>query len=264
MSNPAWSSTRSIRAGLLIIAICLGGFLLWALTTQLHGAVVASGVVEVVSRGQSIQHPDGGTIQTIAVRNGDFVQAGQPVLTFASGDLLEQRRVVTRQLFETWLTMDRLRSETDHRDRLQLRRELFEQAVQEPDLARRLEEEERHFAAWLALQAAQEEQLAGRSASLEATLNGLSRQHEALHEARAFSLERLAERQALVARGLERATVLAQIERDRMDLDAQIAALDARIAETRGALEDLTNENRRAVEDHREQALAEFRDHAAG
>jgi len=255
MSNPAWSSTRSIRAGLLIIAICLGGFLLWALTTQLHGAVVASGVVEVVSRGQSIQHPDGGTIQTIAVRNGDFVQAGQPVLTFASGDLLEQRRVVTRQLFETWLTMDRLRSETDHRDRLQLRRELFEQAVQEPDLARRLEEEERHFAAWLALQAAQEEQLAGRSASLEATLNGLSRQHEALHEARAFSLERLAERQALVARGLERATVLAQIERDRMDLDAQIAALDARIAETRGALEDLTNENRRAVEDHREQAF---------
>ena len=60
MSNPAWSSTRSIRAGLLIIAICLGGFTPLALTTQLHGAVVASGVVEVVSRGQSIQHPDGG------------------------------------------------------------------------------------------------------------------------------------------------------------------------------------------------------------
>ena len=48
-------------------------------------------------------------------------------------------------------------------------------------------------------------------------------------------------------------------------LDAQIAALDARIAETRGALEDLTNEKSPgAVEDHREQALAEFRDHAAG
>ena len=211
MSNPAWSSTRSIRAGLLIIAICLGGFLLWALTTQLHGAVVASGVVEVVSRGQSIQHPDGGTIQTIAVRNGDFVQAGQPVLTFASGDLLEQRRVVTRQLFETWLTMDRLRSETDHRDRLQLRRELFEtgrsKSLTWQDASKRRNGISR---LGLLLQAAQEEQLAGRSASLEATLNGLSRQHEALHEARAFSLERLAERQALVARGLERATVLAQ------------------------------------------------------
>ena len=71
--------------------------------------------------------------------------------------LLEQRRVVTRQLFRD-LADD---GQTAQRDRItetdcNSRRELFEQAVQEPDLARRLEEEERHFAAWLALQAAQE------------------------------------------------------------------------------------------------------------
>lgn len=246
-----------------MMATCLGGLVFWASTTHLDSAVLATGIVEVASRSQRIQPTEAGTVQSIIVRNGDAVQAHQPVLILDSADLLEQRRIVSRQLFESMLSMDRLLSETNHHDRLQPRSAVLEEAAQDPDLERRLEEETARFAAWQALQLAREEQSAGRHASFEATITALSRQLDALFEARAFLLERIAERQTLVSRGLERASVVQQLERERMELDAQIAGLDARLAETRGALRATIDENREVIETERERALAEFRDQAA-
>jgi HlyD family secretion protein len=64
----------AVAAVFLVLGV--GG---WAATTELAGAVVAPGVVVVNSNVKKIQHPIGGIVKELLVRNGDFVKAGQVV-----------------------------------------------------------------------------------------------------------------------------------------------------------------------------------------
>jgi HlyD family secretion protein len=57
-----------------LLAVGVGG---WAASTELAGAVLAPGVVVVNSYVKKIQHPIGGVVKELLVRNGDLVKAGQ-------------------------------------------------------------------------------------------------------------------------------------------------------------------------------------------
>lgn len=67
-------------AGVAALGLLLLGVGGWAATTELAGAVVAPGVVVVNSNVKKIQHPIGGIVKELLVRNGDFVKAGQTIV----------------------------------------------------------------------------------------------------------------------------------------------------------------------------------------
>lgn len=70
-----------VRRGLLMTsagAVLLAG---WAALAPLSGAVVADGVVVADGQRKTVQHQEGGIVQTIHVRDGDRVQAGQALIT---------------------------------------------------------------------------------------------------------------------------------------------------------------------------------------
>ena len=67
-------------AGVAALGLLLLGIGGWAATTELAGAVVAPGVVVVNSNVKKIQHPMGGIVKELLVRNGDFVKAGQAIV----------------------------------------------------------------------------------------------------------------------------------------------------------------------------------------
>ena len=52
-----WSVRTPIIAGLLAVIILVGGFIAWAMMSQISGAVVASGQVEVEQQRQIVQPP---------------------------------------------------------------------------------------------------------------------------------------------------------------------------------------------------------------
>jgi membrane fusion protein, type I secretion system len=52
----------------------------WATTTPIAGAVIASGTVVVESNIKKVQHPTGGVVALIPVKNGDRVKGGDTVL----------------------------------------------------------------------------------------------------------------------------------------------------------------------------------------
>ncbi len=58
----------------------LGGFLIWASTAELAGAVMASGSIAANGENQTIQHLEGGIVKDILVKDGDAVVAGQPLI----------------------------------------------------------------------------------------------------------------------------------------------------------------------------------------
>ncbi len=66
--NPAWSARWPLLAGIVALVMLIGGVGYWSLSTQLAGAVVTSGTVQVDSNRQVIQHPDGGVVSEILVR----------------------------------------------------------------------------------------------------------------------------------------------------------------------------------------------------
>src|SRR5947207_15855643 len=66
--------------GFAAIVVMAGGFALWASTGQLAGAVIASGSVVVESNVKKVQHPTGGIVGEILVKEGDHVQLDDVVM----------------------------------------------------------------------------------------------------------------------------------------------------------------------------------------
>ena len=73
-------ATRHTRIGWWIVLMGFGGLLLWALLAPLDQGVPMSGTITVAGNKKSVQHQSGGTVQTIFVKEGDAVKAGQPLV----------------------------------------------------------------------------------------------------------------------------------------------------------------------------------------
>ena len=74
------SILRYTVLGLLIMALAVGGFGAWAFRAPLAAAVITQGSFVATGNNQTVQHLEGGMIRQILVSEGDFVEAGQPIL----------------------------------------------------------------------------------------------------------------------------------------------------------------------------------------
>lgn len=72
----AQDERRWIRIGYLVLVLTFGLSLMWSFFAPLSSAVVAQGSVKVDSSRKKIQHPEGGVVKEILVRDGSSVQAG--------------------------------------------------------------------------------------------------------------------------------------------------------------------------------------------
>ena len=74
------STDRSIRNhalfGLFVIFGLLGGLGAWSALAEISGAVIAPGHIAVDSKAKKVQHPEGGVVAELRVREGARVKAG--------------------------------------------------------------------------------------------------------------------------------------------------------------------------------------------
>ncbi|MEN8918541.1 MAG: biotin/lipoyl-binding protein, partial [Octadecabacter sp.] len=82
-----WSARRPLMIGVLALLVLVGGFGTWAVTAQISGAIIASGLIEVDQNRQVVQHLDGGEITQILVDEGDVVTEGEVMLRLDAQDL---------------------------------------------------------------------------------------------------------------------------------------------------------------------------------
>ncbi|MEL7256483.1 MAG: biotin/lipoyl-binding protein, partial [Pseudomonadota bacterium] len=106
-----WKVGFPAMIGFLALTLLVGGLGLWSTQTKLAGAVVASGVIEVETNRQVVQHPDGGVVGQINVRDGDIVEAGALLLQFDGTFLSSELAIVEGQLFELFARKARLNAE---------------------------------------------------------------------------------------------------------------------------------------------------------
>ncbi|MFZ1660453.1 MAG: biotin/lipoyl-binding protein, partial [Paracoccaceae bacterium] len=76
----------TICAGLAAISVLFLGFGSWATLTTITGAVVARGQVDVESSRLPVQHPTGGRIAELRVKEGQVVAAGALLMRLDSSE----------------------------------------------------------------------------------------------------------------------------------------------------------------------------------
>jgi membrane fusion protein, protease secretion system len=73
-------SSRAARVGLWALVLGLGGFMLWAAFAPLDEGVPSQGMVAIDTKRKAVQHPVGGIVKEVLVREGEHVKEGQLLL----------------------------------------------------------------------------------------------------------------------------------------------------------------------------------------
>ncbi|MGI9404546.1 MAG: biotin/lipoyl-binding protein, partial [Hyphomicrobium sp.] len=112
-TNPRRSIRRHQVVGLIAVALLVGGVGSWAATTDIAGAVIAPGLLVVDTNVKKVQHPTGGIVGEIHVRNGDRVKAGDVVVRLDDTITRASLAIVTKSLTELNARKARLEAERD-------------------------------------------------------------------------------------------------------------------------------------------------------
>ena len=134
------------RLGWWIVILGVGGFLLWASVAPLDQGVPVSGTVMVATNRKTIQHPTGGVVEKILVREGDIVKAGQPLVKINDTSVKAQAEMSRGQYFTDRAIMARLVAERDGMQSVVFPQEL-EAAKADPRVASNISTQNQLFAA---------------------------------------------------------------------------------------------------------------------
>ena len=126
------SIRQHLRAGLAGVIVLVGGVGGWAATTELAGAVIGSGTLVVDSYTKKVQHPTGGVVGELNVREGAKVKAGDVVVRLDETVTRANLLIVVKSLDEQAARQARLEAERDDEDRLDFPADLIARAS-DPD-----------------------------------------------------------------------------------------------------------------------------------
>nr|WP_256349712.1 HlyD family type I secretion periplasmic adaptor subunit [Pseudomonas gingeri] len=105
--------TRHLRLAVLSLVVLVGGGLWWAASTDLSGAVIATGSVAVEGSVKKVQHPTGGIVAELLVREGQQVSAGDVLIRLDSTLQKVGEAIVSKSLSQALARQARLEAERD-------------------------------------------------------------------------------------------------------------------------------------------------------
>jgi HlyD family secretion protein len=253
-----WSPKNPLTLGYFALVLLFGGFGLWSVKTNIAGAVVVSGVIEVEANRQVVQHPDGGVIAEMLVDEGDFVEAGDILVRFDTGFLQLDLSVVTEQLNEIMAHKARLVAERDGAVTL-----LFDQSLlatgDDPTIVELMGGQINLFMARKETLTREEALLSQKGLQVAEQIIGVEAQLEAMVRQHSFISEELANEELLLAKGLSQVTAVRALQREDARMDGVEAGMNATIAERKGRVAEIEIEGLRLRAKRREDAITTLR-----
>jgi HlyD family secretion protein len=239
---PTLLTRRSIRrhliAGLGSVAFVCFGVGGWAATTELSGAVIASGQLVVDSSVKKVQHQTGGIVAELKVREGDHVNAGDLLIRLDDTQIRANLQIVLKGLDENAARQAREEAERDGSEDVAFPSELLARS-DDPAVARVIDGERRLFAIRRAARDGQKAQLREQIAQVQEQVHGLDEQIAAKAKEIDWIAQELTGVYELWRKNLvpfSRVTTLerdsARLQGERGALIASTAQAKARVAET--------------------------------
>lgn len=213
--------------GLFALLLLLGGFGVWASVSRIAGAVVAAGQVEVERHRQVVQHPDGGVVDAILVRDGQAVQAGDPLIRLDGQLLRTELTIVEGQYFEILARRGRLEAERDDAADIVFPEELATRGATEADMAQLMSGQRSLFTARRDTQDQSIDQLTQQARQIRQQIDGVDAQLAAVKDQRHLIEQELTDQRSLLAKGLAQASRVLALEREAASLDGRLGELAA-------------------------------------
>ncbi|MFY0692614.1 MAG: HlyD family type I secretion periplasmic adaptor subunit [Paracoccaceae bacterium] len=260
MSERKWSARIPLTIGFAAVLLLLGGLGAWSVGTQIAGAVVARGVVEVESKRQVIQHPDGGVVGEILARDGDAVQAGDVLVRLDGTFLLSELAIVERQLTEISARRARLVAEQEEKDELDFKALPQLTQISAEEVREKIEGQKKLFLARRESLAKELDQIAEQQKQIERQIDGTEGQLTSLKRQLDLIDKELTDVESLFEKGLVQAGRLLELQREEARLQGEIARLVSSIAEARTRISALEIQGLNLTNRRREEAITRLRD----
>jgi HlyD family secretion protein len=257
------SSQRAIRrhlvAGAIAVAVVTVGIGGLAATTELSGAVVASGFIVVESSVKKVQHPAGGIVGELKVRNGDRVKTGDLLVRLDDTMTRASLAIVVKSLTELSARGARLESERDGLASVVFPKDLLARAGN-PDVDRVMTGEAKLFELRNEARTGQKSQLKERVTQLQEEIRGLIAQESAkAHEAELIKAELKAVRE-LWEKYLTDIKRLTQTEREAARIEGDRGRLIAAAAQAKGKITETELQILQLDQDLRSEVARELRE----
>lgn len=100
-----------VRLGYAVIVIFVFGGLLWSMLAPIAAGAIAPGIISPDGSRRTVQHLEGGIIESLKVRDGDLVRAGDPIVVLQSTQAAATNDMLLKQARTLEATRARLFAE---------------------------------------------------------------------------------------------------------------------------------------------------------
>lgn len=257
---------RPTHIGMMMFLVFICGTSVWASTAPLASAVVAQGLFVATGQNRLVQHLEGGIIREILVREGEIVNAGQPLVLLDDTSIkAEVRRL---EIKEATLLATKARLDTE---RLGARTITYPDEIQsriaDPEVARTVAAQNSLFQSRMAEFEAQRQINERQIGAIEREIEGLNAQMASAREQLTLNSEELQGAEKLYGKGLIQLSQLLLLKRNRSKLEGDIGQFVSEIgrAEQRilGTHNELAHQRSKLVEEGADlyrQTIAELSD----
>ena len=225
-----------MAVGLGLVLLLVGGLFGWSASASLSGAVIAPGLIVVESSLKKVQHPTGGIVGAINVKNGDRVHAGDVLLSLDETQARANLGIVVSQLVQLVGRKARLEAERDQATAVTFPKGFETIDPEAPAVAAG---EKRLFDQRRTTMLGQKSQLRERVGQLRKEIEGLTAQVKSKDQEIKLMREEHARVSIMRAKELVPVQRMLSTERDLTRLEGERGVLIAQIARAQGNISEI-------------------------
>ena len=222
---------------LLWVSLIFGaGAIAWSALAPLDGAIAASGTLVLENNVKKIQHPTGGIVGQIDVREGQKITAGDLLLRLDETATRANLAVIMNDLMASIARRARLLSERDSHPAIAVPAELSERLKLDPVITDVIDSERKVFESRRQSRIGQKAQLNEKIGQMRREIEGLELQLRATDIQQKVARREFDDLKSLEGRGLVPRTRLSTLDREIARNDGILGDTTSRIAQSQGRI----------------------------
>jgi protease secretion system membrane fusion protein len=204
-----------IRLGFRVLVIGFGGFLLWSALAPLDEGVSSPASVSIETRRKTIQHLNGGVVHSVAVKEGQWVHAGEVLMELDAGVSKANFEAVRQNYMAQRATESRLLAELKGASKIEFHPDLMK-AKNDPLVQQHMQTQQQLFNS--------------RRAAYHAQTSGMATMIESRKAQGAFQSQQVESIRELAAEGYASRNQLLQLEQAQAELRTSTTDLQTNYA----------------------------------